>query len=149
MTYLLRAAKCNHVEAAFRYATYLHNTNSLSQAAIWYQHVRPLVKGHSNEAVLSGRAYRGLGEVANARESWRRAMLYFHQGALLADAECQYYVGLYLYTCRILPRDVQAAYQWYRRATAAGSRDAASALGLPFFPSPPFQFLSAVHSLLF
>lgn len=131
MSCLLRAAECNHVEAASYYANLLFRMNSLSESETWYQRVLLLVRGHSKEAVLSARAYRGLGQVFHCRGSWQHALPYFHQGALLNDPKCQYHLGVYLDEGRSLPRDARAAYHWYRLAAAAGSRRSAVNLGFP------------------
>lgn len=151
MCNLYLAAEGNHIEAAFRYALVLYRSNYQQQAASRYQRILPLLKGHSNEAVLTGRLYRHLGEVLQC-ESRQRALPYFQQGVLLGNPKCQYYFGLYLDEGSGLSRDVRAASHWYRLAAAAGSRRASIDLGLPLsmFPAPAqFLVLSDAHPLLF
>ena len=136
-SYFLRAAECNHVEATLRYADMvLHGRWSM--ASIWYQRALNLAKGCANEAVLSGHAYRGLGLVATYQRSHIEAMAHYRRGALMHDAECCYNVGNYLNGAYGQPRDVRAAYHWFRLAAAGGALRAAGYLGLclPLFSSP-------------
>ena len=131
MPYLLRAAEGDHVEAALRYADW---QDFPSEACKWYQRALHLAKGHSNEVALSCEAYRGLGHVAEQYTLYGKATTYYRQGALLGDAECQHKLGHSLHHGYSVPRDVPAAYYWYRRADAGGYHCAES-IGLPLRPA--------------
>lgn len=122
--------ECKHIQVALCYADAMFNVH-LTKAAIWYRHALNLAKGLSNETVLSGHAYYGLGEVAKYQESSDEALVHYRQGALLGHAKCQHTLGYYLEQGHIVPRDVRAAYHWYRLAAAAGNRVSALHLGLP------------------
>ena len=152
MPYLLRAAESDHIEAALIYARLLNPRHS-DEATTWYQRILHLAKGRSNEMSLSSQAHGGLAALASNRLCYGEALGHYRQGALLGDADCQYYLGQYLHQGRgqDVLRDIQAAYYWYRLAEAGGSRSAASALGLACLPSSPLPllFLSDADSLLF
>ena len=134
--YLLRAAECNHIEAALLYAD-MRRHKHWREADRWYQRVLQLAKGHSNEAALCGQAHHGRG-LAAENLSVDEAMTHFRLGALLANPECLYQLGYYLEKGYGVASDVNAAYIWYRRAEAGGFLCAADNLGrpLPLFSSP-------------
>lgn len=141
MPYLLRAAECNHALAAAHYADALNHLRDLSKSRIWYQRALDLAKGHRLERDLSRCMYRGLAILADKQELYVEALKHFRQGALLGDAKCTYYLGVYMSQGRGVPRDGRAAYYWYRRAEAHGY-DCANSIGLPLLRYPATHALS-------
>lgn len=118
--FLFCAAQYDHIWAVLKYADLMYRQRSYPEATRWYRRALDLAKGRCFERAASGDAYLGLGLIAQCNRLYDDAVTHFHQGAILANAFCQYYVGTYLHRGDHVKRNVHAAYNWYRRAVARG-----------------------------
>lgn len=132
-SYLLRAARRDHVDAVLECADLALKDRLLFEATSWYQRALNLAKGRCFERSVSGYAHRRLGRIADHSRFFDNALKHFRQGALLGDGWCQYHLGLRLHKGTYVEQDVDAAYNWYRQAVVYGDgadSQAADRLGL-------------------